>query len=75
MPASSIQYKGYKSPTLHLVYLGFATGTALLVMDKIDMNVWEGSVLGLLTAYVIAGGISKGAEAFINRNGQAGSVS
>lgn len=66
--ASSISYKGYKSPTLHLVLLVFATGTALLCFGKIDQSIWSTGVLGGLMSYITAGGFSKAAEAFANRN-------
>lgn len=68
MDASSIRYKGYKSPTLHLVYLCFIVGTVLLLGQYIDMHVWKTEVLGLISAYIIASGFSKGAEAYANRN-------
>ena len=59
---SNIDYKGYRSTTLHLVLISYVTGTALLVFQYIDMHVWETGILGSLIAYIVRDGMSKAAE-------------
>ncbi len=61
---SNIDYKGYRSTTLHLILMAYVTGTALLVAGLIDMHVWETGILGSLIAYIIRDGMSKAAEIF-----------
>ena len=62
---SSVKYKGYASPTLHLVLLIFAVGTGLLVHGNIGEATWSTAVLGMMTTYITATSISKGAEAYM----------
>ena len=61
---SNLDYRGQKSTTFKLVLLGFTTGTALLLWDKITGDQWVVGVLGLLTGYVLKEGVAKVAEAY-----------
>ena len=61
---SNIDYKGYRSTTLHLILMAYVSGTALLVTSYIDQHTWETGILGSLIAYIIRDGMSKAAEIF-----------
>lgn len=62
---SCVKYKGYASPTLHLVLLVFAVGTVLLCLGIIGEAIWSTAILGMVSAYIAATSVSKGAEAYM----------
>ena len=66
--ASTNTYRGVKSTTFMLVLMGFWTGTILLVFGYISDRIWETSVLGLLSGYVIRAAIGSAAEAYVTVN-------
>lgn len=68
---SNLAYRGGKSTTLNLVLLGFTTGTGLLLSGHITGSEWITGVLGLLTGYVLRGGIAAAAEAYRDKGKQA----
>lgn len=70
---SNLAYRGHKSTTLHLVLLGFFTGTGLLLTGHINGGEWVTGVLGLLTGYVLKGGIAAAAEAYRDKSKPTGS--
>lgn len=63
--ASTNSYRGAKSTTFILVLMGFWTGTTLLVTGFITAPIWETSVLGLLSGYIIRQAIGSAAEAYV----------
>lgn len=72
---STNAYRGFKSTTFILVMMGFWTGTALLVAELITAQIWETSVLGLITLYIGRAAISSAAEAYIaNKSGSQSSA-
>lgn len=62
---SNLCYRGFKSTTFALVMMGFWTGTGLLLANMITAQIWETSVLGLLSGYVARAAISSAAEAYV----------